>query len=153
MGLMALGLCYHPPIARSSLFFDKSSFVSVGGYSSADQYAEDFGLLGRMLSFGDFVCVPRKLVKCRLHSQSISQQARGEQHETARGIAIRHCGDFLRLEVVNAIRAYRTLVREAGSNRLIDWLWLLFCVRRLRWKSFELYGWLARQTGQRLIGL
>ena len=118
----------------------------------AEQYAEDFGLWGRLVRYGDFVSLPKKRVKFRLHGESITMRARGDHNEMARGIAIRHCGEFFRIEVVRSIRAYRTLMREAGSHRYIDWLWLLFlCVPRLKWKSTELYSWLAGQSVIRLV--
>jgi glycosyltransferase involved in cell wall biosynthesis len=153
MGLLAVQLCYQCPIAHSSVIFDRGAYREVGGYSVAEQYAEDFGLWGRLVRYGDFVSLPKKLVKFRLHGESITMRARGDHNEMARGIAIRHCGEFFRIEVVRSIRAYRTLMREAGSHRYIDWLWLLFlCVPRLKWKSTELYSWLAGQSVRRLVG-
>jgi glycosyltransferase involved in cell wall biosynthesis len=153
MGLLAMQLCYQCPIAHSSVIFDRGAYREVGGYSVSEQYAEDFGLWGRLIRYGDFVSLPKKLVKFRLHGESITTRARGDHNEMARGIAIRHCAEFFRLDVVHSIRAYRTLMREAGSHRYIDWLWLLFlCVPRLKWKGAELHSWLAGQSVRRLVG-
>ena len=60
MGLLAMQLCYQCPIAHSSVIFDRGAYREVGGYSVSEQYAEDFGLWGRLIRYGDFVSLPRE---------------------------------------------------------------------------------------------
>jgi glycosyltransferase involved in cell wall biosynthesis len=144
---MALRLCCQCPVVHSTVLFKKSVALAAGGYFSEERHAEDFSLWGRMLEQGEFVVLPEKLVRFRLHVQSVSRQNLAVQTALARQIGIRHCQKFMRLTEAEAIRANALLLTEARCRSLPDWWWFLtHCVPRLRWHSVETFGWLLWQT-------
>ena len=150
---MALRLCYLCPIVHSTVFFKKETAVAVGGYLPEERHAEDYSLWGRMLEHGEFISLPKKLVKLRIHELSVSKQNLEMQMALTEKIAARHCQNFMHLSHKDAEKAQaimRTLPRE---RRWVDWLWFLTrCAPRLRWKSAETYGWLLLQTVKQISG-
>jgi len=121
--------------------------LAVGGYVPAERHAEDYSLWGRLLEQGEFIALPEKLVRFRLHVQSVSRQNLAVQTSLARQIGIRHCQKFMRLTEAEAIRANALLVTATRDRSRRDWWWFLtHCVPRLRWHSAETFGWLLWQT-------
>lgn len=148
-GFAALRLCYQCPIVHSTVLFRKATALAVGGYLPAERHAEDFSLWGRMLEAGEVVGLPRKLVRFRLHSQSVSQQNLALQNALAREIGIRHCRKFLKLSEAQAVRANALLLAPPRERSIRDWGWFLTrCAPRLRWQSAESAGWLLWQTAR-----
>jgi len=143
----ALRLCYQCPIVHSTVLFKKSVAVSVGGYRREERHAEDFSLWGRMLEQGEFVGIPEKLVRFRIHEQSVSYQNLARQQELARQIGIDHCRRFMRLKLDEPIRAHQLLVTDVRVRTWSEWIWFLcFCLPRLRWQSTELWAWIVMRT-------
>lgn len=143
----ALRLCYQCPIAHSTVMFNKAAAVAAGGYLPEERHAEDFSLWGRLLTRGEFIGLPERLLQFRLHAQSVSQQNLTAQIALAKKIAIRHCGEFLRLSPLHAKRAHTILAAAPGERSSRDWFWFLFrCAPRLRWWSLESCAWLLLQT-------
>ena len=144
---MALQLCYQCRIAHCTVLFKKSTALAAGGYRPEERHAEDFSLWGRMLEQGEFVALPEKLVRVRLHGQSVSQRNLATQQALAREIGTRHCRKFMDLDPAAALRANTLLLAAPNARAWSDWWWFLTrCVPRLRWHSAETFGWLLWQT-------
>ena len=145
----ALRLCYQCPIVHSTVLFKKAAALAAGGYFVEERHAEDFSLWGRLLEQGEFIGLPGKLVRFRLHDQSVSRQNLEVQQALARRIGIRHCQKFLKLNEADAVRANSILLAGAGACSGRDWWWFLTrCAPRLRWQSVETSAWLLRQTAK-----
>jgi glycosyltransferase involved in cell wall biosynthesis len=143
----ALRLCSHCPIVHSTVLFKKTVALAAGGYLPEERHAEDFSLWGRIIEQGEFLGLPEKLVRFRLHGQSVSRQNLDAQQALARQIGIRHCRKFMRLDEPSAARANATLLAAAHECSVRDWWWFLTrCAPRLRWHSAETFGWLLWQT-------
>lgn len=148
---MALRLCYQCPIVHSTVLFEKAAALAAGGYLPEERHAEDFSLWGRLLEQGEFIGLPEKLVRFRLHDQSVSRQNIEAQQALARKIGIRHCQKFLKLDEADAVRANTLLLTATRDCKWRDWWWFLTrCAPRLKWKSAETLGWLILQTGKHL---
>jgi len=148
----ALRLCYLCPVAHSTVLFKKSAALAVGGYRPEERHAEDFSLWGRMLEQGEFVALPEKLVRFRVHQQSVSRQNLEAQQALARNIGTRHCQNFFRLNEPEAARANAVLLADSRERSGRDWWWFLTQVApRLRWQSFETAGWLWWQTVKTIL--
>jgi hypothetical protein len=144
---MALRLCCQCPIVHSTVLFKKSVALAVGGYFSEERHAEDFSLWGRLLEQGEFIGLPEKLVRFRVHEQSVSRQNLAAQQALARTIGARHCQKFLKLNEAEAIRANALLLTASSERSWRDWWWFLtHCTPRLRWHSLETFVWLLWQT-------
>lgn len=149
--LTALRLCYQCPIVHSSVLFHKPTALAVGGYLPEERHAEDFSLWGRMLERGEFIGLPERLVKFRLHPLSVSQQNLELQKALAQKIGTAHCRKFMGLDEAEARRANALLLLLPRERAFRDWLWFLTsCAPRLRWKSLEAIFWLGRQTLRQL---
>jgi glycosyltransferase involved in cell wall biosynthesis len=143
----ALRLCYQCPIVHSTVLFKKVAVLAVGGYLPEERHAEDFSLWGRLLEQGEFIGLPEKLVRFRVHDQSVSRQNLEVQQALARNIGIQHCRNFMRLDQAEAIRANAVLLAAPRDRAWSDWWWFLTrCAPRLRWQSVETFGWLLWQT-------
>jgi glycosyltransferase involved in cell wall biosynthesis len=150
---MALRLCYQCPIVHSTVLFKKSVALAVGGYLPEERHAEDFSLWGRMLEQGEFIGLPEKLVRFRLHAQSISQKNLAAQQALARQIGTLHCRKFMQLAEIEAVRANALLLITPRDRSWRDWGWFLTrCAPRLRWQSTEVFGWLLWQTIKIIFG-
>jgi glycosyltransferase involved in cell wall biosynthesis len=146
---MALRLCYQCPIVHGTVLFKKTVALAVGGYLPEERHAEDFSLWGRLLEQGEFIALPEKLVRLRLHVQSVSRQNLEAQQTLARKIGTRHCQKFLKLNDAEAVRANALLLAVARERSWRDWWWFLTrCAPRLRWQSAETFGWLLWQTAK-----
>ncbi len=151
--LAALRLCYQCPITHSSVLFHKPTALAVGGYLPEERHAEDFSLWGRMLERGEFIGLPERLIKFRLHPMSVSQKNLELQKALAQKIGRAHCQKFMALDEADARRANALLLLPPRERNLRDWLWFLTCCTpRLRWKSFEMFLWLGWQTWRQLAG-
>ena len=151
-GFMALRLCYQCPIVHSTVLFKKSAALAAGGYLPEERHAEDFSLWGRMLEQGEFVTLPEKLVRFRLHEQSVSRRHLATQSALTREIGARHCRNFMGLDPAAAIRANTLLLVPPNARAWSDWWWFLTrCAPRLRWHSAETFGWLLWQTARLIL--
>lgn len=143
----ALRLCCQCPIAHSTVLFKKNVALAVGGYFPEERHAEDFSLWGRMLEQGEFIGLPERLVRFRIHNQSVSRQNLTAQQDLARKIGTRHCRMFFQLDEAEARRANSILLTASRERPWLDWWWFLtHCAPRLRWQSAETLGWLIWQT-------
>lgn len=148
--MLALRLCFHTPFAHSSAMFDKAAFQRAGGYRPEERHAEDFGLWGRLIETGPSLAIPRKLVRLRRHSESVSATNADIQAALSRTISVRHCQRFFSLDESPAFRAFDVLRRRPGDRAWGEWLWFLTrCAPHARWKSLEMAAWLASQTVRR----
>jgi glycosyltransferase involved in cell wall biosynthesis len=148
----ALRLCHQCPVVHSTVLFKKSVALAAGGYLPEERHAEDFSLWGRMLEMGEFIALPEKLVRFRVHQQSVSRQNLEAQQALARRIGTRHCQKFFQHDESEAIRANALLLTASNERSWRDWWWFLTrCAPRLRWQSAETLGWLTWQT-LKLIG-
>jgi glycosyltransferase involved in cell wall biosynthesis len=148
----ALRLCYQCPIIHSTVLFKKTVALAAGGYLPEERHAEDFSLWGRMLEQGEFIALPEKLVRFRIHSMSVSRQNLEMQMTLARRIGTNHCQQFMRLAHEEAQKANALLLTAVCERSWRDWWWFLTCcVPRLRWKSLETFGWLLWQTTKLII--
>jgi glycosyltransferase involved in cell wall biosynthesis len=148
----ALRLCYQCPVAHSTVLFKKDIALAAGGYRLDERHAEDFSLWARLLEQGEFVALPERLVRFRLHHQSVSRQNLEVQQALARKIGTRHCQQFMRLDETDAVRANALLLASARERSWRDWWWFLTrCAPRLRWHSLETTGWLLWQTVKVLL--
>lgn len=151
--LVATKMCWHCPIAHSAVMFSKAAFEKAGGYWESQRHAEDFGLWGRMIELGEFAAVPERLLQLRLHEESISVKKAELQSELTRQIAMAHARRFMDLNDGDAARVYTLLSQSAGSRKVREWKWFVgHCVRRLRWKSAELYAWLGLESARMVRG-
>jgi glycosyltransferase involved in cell wall biosynthesis len=151
--LLAARFCWYCPIIASSVIFKRESFQAVGGYDPDEPYSEDFGLWGRLLELGTFAFVPRPLVQYRLHQQSVTKQKFTIQSAASERIVARHCHRFFQLEDEPSARVNRLLRTASCERKVSEWFWFLTrCVPRLRWKSPELFAWLAKETIRVLAG-
>jgi glycosyltransferase involved in cell wall biosynthesis len=149
----ALRLCYQCPIAHSTVLFKKSTALAVGSYLPEERHAEDFSLWGRMLEQGEFIGLPEKLVRFRLHGGSVSSQNLQTQQALTRRIAMHHCQKFLQLNEAEAARANRVLLAAGRERSWPEWRWFLtHCAPRLKWKSGETFGWLFWQSLKQVLG-
>jgi len=150
--LLALKMCFQCPINHSTVMFHKSAFERAGGYLQQEYYAEDFGLWGRMLELGSFIGLKAKLVRYRVHSASLSQVFGDAQREVTHAMALRHCQKFLDLKDAEARRAFEILAQSPRDRGWQQWQWFLMrCAPRARWKSPEMFAWLASQTARLLF--
>jgi hypothetical protein len=100
-----------------------------------------------LLELGSFVYASRPLVRYRLHQQSVTKQKFAIQSAASERIVARHCHRFFQLEDKPAARLNRLLRTDSGERKVSEWFWFLTrCVPRLRWKSPELFAWLAIET-------
>jgi len=146
---LALRLCYQCPVAHSTVLFKKSAALAAGSYRREDRHVEDFSLWGRLLEQGQTIALPDKLVRFRLHPQSVSRQNLAVQQDLARQIGIQHCRIFMRLDEASAAKANALLLAQPCDRSMQDWWWFLTrCAPRLRWKSAEAFSWLLWQTAK-----
>jgi len=151
--LVALKSCFHNPICIGASLIKRSAFLAAKGYVEAEFPAEDYAFSSRLISTGTFVAVPGVQYRIRRHSQQISQVKLHAQLAQTKKIAIGNCQNFMRLDALNAERAYVALKSAAVDTSINDWLWVVFkCLPRLRWQSPELWAWVASQTIRRLAG-
>lgn len=144
---MALSLCRRCPISHGTVIFQKRAAKAAGLYREDERHAEDFGLWGRMLWLGPFLCVPRKLIRLRVHASSISFHQQTTQKALAEKICRRHLGQFMDVEGEVLQKTYLILQSKPSARKVGDWLWFIRnCFGRLRWQSLELWGWLAFET-------
>lgn len=145
--LTALRLCFQSPIVHSTVLYKKEAVLAAGGYHPEERHAEDYSLWGRLIERGDFVGLPEKLLKFRVHAASVSKQNQEVQLALTRKIAISHCQRFMNLTVSEAERAHAALSVARVRKDWKDWLWFLrHCAPRLQWKSAEMCAWLLLQT-------
>ena len=150
--LLALRLCYQCPVVHSTVLFNKAAVLAAGGYRFKERHAEDFSLWGRLLEQGQTIALPIKLVRFRLHQQSVSRQNLAVQQALARQIGIRHCQDFMLLNEADAAQANALLLAQPCDRSWRSWWWFLTrCAPQLRWKSAETAAWLLWQTAK--VGL
>lgn len=151
--LIAAKMCWHCPITHSSVMFSKAAFEKAGGYWESQRHAEDYGLWGRMIELGDFAGVPERLLQLRLHEESISVKKAELQSALTRQIAMEHARRFMGLNDDEAERVYALLSQPAADRKFRKWNWFVgYCVRRLRWKSAELYAWVGLETARIVRG-
>ena len=143
--LLAMRLCYQFPMVHSTLMFSKEAALAVGGYTW--RWAEDYGLVVRLVERGRAVAIPRKLVHFRLHPTSNTHKLMSEMNAMAVEIAVDACRRLMRLSDDDARRAHAALMHRGQPGQWPEWSWFLrFCVPRLPWKSLELSAWLGLQT-------
>jgi hypothetical protein len=142
---LALRLCFQCGIVHSTAFFKKETALAVGRYQG--EQAEDYGLWGRLIESGRAIGIPEKLLQFRIHGVSASKRHAEKMEKAARTIAVSHCERFMRLSSTEAERAYAVLVSPARQRPWSEWNWFLrHCLPRFRWKSWEMYAWVAWQT-------
>lgn len=142
---LALRLCYQFPMVHSTLMFNREAALAVGGYTW--RWAEDYGLVVRLVEQGRAVAVPRKLVQFRLHPTSNTHKLMSEMNAMAVEISVDACRRLMRLSEDDARRAYRALINRGQRGQWREWSWFLRdCVPRLPWSSLELSAWLGLQT-------
>ena len=150
--LLALKMCFQCPITHSTVMFQKAAFERAGGYLQQEYYAEDFGLWGRMLEIGSFISLNARLLRYRIHAASLSKVFSGAQLEITRATAVRHCQKFLGLNEAEAQRAFEILGQSPCEKKWQQWQWFLTrCIPRARWKSPEMFAWLASHTARVLF--
>lgn len=149
--LVALKLCFLCPIVHSSVMFRKSVFSKVGGYRPEERHAEDYSLWTRMIEEGEFIGIPKQLVKLRIHQESVSRQNEAIQMRLTEEIALRYCAQLLNVDRNDARRVHETL--GCARNRdFSDWIWFLrCCLPRLRHRDVEMSIWVISQTLRRLL--
>jgi glycosyltransferase involved in cell wall biosynthesis len=151
--LVGLKLCFQCPITHGTVMFRKNAFHLAGGYREGERHAEDYSLWTAMIEQGEFVGIPNALVTLRVHQQSASRQNQETQLRLAKEIGIRHCQRILQADPDKARRAYEVLNALPRDRKLREWVWFVArCLPGLRWKSAELYAWLASQTFRTLFG-
>lgn len=144
---MALSLCRRCPISHGTVLFQIRVAKAAGLYREEERHAEDFGLWGRMICKGPFLCVPRKLMRLRVHESSISFHQHTIQRALTEKICHRHLGQFMAIEGKTLLRAYHILQSTPSARKLRDWFWFIYiCLERLRWQSLELWAWLVYET-------
>lgn len=144
---MALSLCRRCPIPHGTVLFQKRAAKAAGLYREEERHAEDFGLWGRMLWQGPFLCVPQKLMRLRVHASSISFHQQKIQKALAEKICHQHLAQFMALEGEALKKAYRILQSTPSARKAGEWFWFIhICLGRLRWQSLELWAWLASET-------
>ena len=149
--MVALRLCYQSPIVHPSVVFSKAAFAKAGSYRAEERHAEDYGLWGRLLPFGDFIGLPKPLLSFRIHQGSISKQKAETQLNLTRKIAIRHCQLFMSLNAVEAEKSHLAIISEKSDNGLRDWFWFLYkCLPRMKWQSLEIWAWAVKQSTSRI---
>lgn len=142
---LALRLCYQFPVVHSTMMFNKEAALSVGGYTW--RWAEDYGLVGKLIERGRTVAIAHKLVDFRFHPTSNTHRLMSEMNAMAADIAKDNGRRLMRLSDADARRAYSALMSRDHPGQWHEWTWFLrFCVPRLKWKSSELYAWLGWQT-------
>ncbi len=142
---LAMRLCYQFPMVHTTVMFNRQAALEVGGYTW--RWAEDYGLVGRLVAQGRIAAIPEKLVHFRLHPTSNTHKLMSEMKAMAVDIAVDNCRRLLRLSEPEARRAYAALMNRGQPGQWGEWSWFLrFCVPRLPWKSLELHAWLGLQT-------
>jgi len=147
--LLALRLCFQCPVVHPTVMFRKDVFLECGGYLPEERHAEDYGLWGRLLMKGAVIGVARPLLDFRVHANSISKIKADTQQVITEKLAVRHCANFMSLDEVAAIRAYHAFRSDLPGDPLRKWLWFAVqCLPRMRWKSLEMWAWVASHTVQ-----
>lgn len=150
--LLALRLCFQCPIVHPTVIYHKQTFLECGGYEPFEEYAEDYGLWGRLLMKGEVVGVAEPLLDFRVHQASVSKQMSYEQQRITECVTLRHCGWFMDLDEEAAARAYRVFHWDLCPRPVLDLFWFLFrCLPRMRWQSLEMWAWAAKFSIRRLI--
>lgn len=142
---LALKLCYQCGIVHSTTFFKNETALAVGGYQG--KQAEDYGLWGRLIESGGAIGIPQRLLQFRVHDVSASKRHAETMEKAAHDIGVEHCQKFMSLSLRDAERVHALLLTPGQQRHWSNWSWFLrYCVPRLRWKSFEMYSWIAWQT-------
>lgn len=150
--LLALRLCFQCPIIHPTVMFHKPTFIRCGGYYPEERHAEDYGLWGRLLMEGDVIGIPEQLLYLRVHSESISHVKSDIQRLITTKTAILNCAWFLKLDESQATEAYQIISNKSENNSLTAWcFFVMLRIPHLRWKSLEMFAWLAVRTKQLLI--
>ncbi len=152
--MLGLRLCFQCAIVHSTVLFKRQSALAAGGYLDADRAAgEDYSLWGRLMELGGCIGISEKLLQFRCHAESTSKRLNTAMIAAAQRLGTEHCRRFMRLSPEQAARANAVLVARGRQRRWRDWAWFLsHCAPRLRWKSSEMYSWLAWQTLKTLMG-
>ncbi len=64
------------------MIFHKATFFECGGYDEFEEYAEDYGLWGRLLMKGEVAGVAEPLLAFRVHQASVSKQMPTSSNES-----------------------------------------------------------------------
>lgn len=141
----AMKLCFQFPTVHSTVMFKKEIAMAVGGYEG--QTAEDYGLVGKLIESGRSVGIPQKLLKFRLNPVSATHRDKKITPAIAEKIGRDHCERYMRLSPEAAQRAYAVLSAPRNDRHWKEWAWFVrYCVPKMRWKSAEMFGWIAWQS-------
>jgi len=100
-----------------------------------------------LIESGGVIGIPKRLLEFRVHDVSASKRHAEAMEQAAHDIGVAHCRRFMRLSLTEAERAHALLRNPGGQRRWNEWRWFLrYCLPRLRWKSVEMYSWIAWQT-------
>ena len=104
------------PFLHSSVIFEKSTALNLGGYSTSFVHAQDFDLWYKIASKNNVYNVPHELVKIRWHSQRATLSAQNKKHIKKESIEI------YRRAIINS--EIRFFTRMMGRLRLLFKPWL-----------------------------
>jgi glycosyltransferase involved in cell wall biosynthesis len=142
---LAMRLCYQFPMVHSTVMFSREAALAVGGYTW--RWAEDYGLVSRLVERGQTVGVSQPLLNFRLHPTSNTHKLMSEMEAMAVEISVDNCRRLMRLSDADARRAHAALVNRGQPGQWGEWSWFLrHCAPRFPWKSLELYAWMGLQT-------
>jgi glycosyltransferase involved in cell wall biosynthesis len=79
------------PFCHSSVVFRKKDIVSIGGYSNKFKHSEDYYLWHRVVSLYKSEIISNKLVKYRIHSNSITKKYFLRQQVNSLRVKARFC--------------------------------------------------------------
>jgi len=151
MALVKARLCFSCPLVHPTVMFSKAAFDAAGGYRLEERHAEDFALWGRLVAQGDFVGIPARLLRFRVHGASISKRESGTQQRLTREIAARHSEWFLGAEPGDAERLWNAFNWETSRSGIREWIWVASrFLHRIRPTSIELWAWALSQAVQRI---
>ena len=73
--MLLIRMCLHCAVSHPTVLFSKRAFMDAGGYRLEERHAEDYALWQRMLPLGGVTGLPERLLKFRVHKDSISKKA------------------------------------------------------------------------------
>jgi len=147
--LLRVLMLFKCPIIHTSVLFNKDAFSAAGGYLQEERHAEDYGLWGRMLADGRFAPVSKRLVRFRVHPESISNKCGTEQSSLTIKLRRQHSRLFSGLDD----NAAQRMSERMQSGKFVDWVAGCFAYLRSTPYAFsvEMLGWMGSQGIRRII--
>ena len=138
-------------LVHGSVVFRRAAWKSAGGYDAAARLVEDYDLWCRLLAHGRCAGVAEPLYRLRLHADSVSSRAMGDQLEATYRVRRLHFGtprpSWAERRTARADRHLAYARMLAAPGEMVPWRHLLAAWRAKPWSPTVMRHGLAHVRG------